>query len=138
MQYFIFFWHLIFIHILFLCNVVLSRSKIYLFSCIKFISLHGSTGWKQPLVQMAYNTVNNRNARAQAYANFAHNVYNYIRNTFYPGGGGGVLGPHFGRHVPRLEREIGGLRSWSLGRVWLAFWPAVTHAGALAEHFGPQ
>ena len=57
-------------------------------------------------------------------------------NAIVPGVG--ALGPYFDRYVPRrsekcgaqerLEREIGGLRSWFVGRVWGldAFWPDVT------------
>ena len=72
-----------------------------------------------------------------------------------PGGGGGVLAPIFGRYVPRqsenvgllnelegenaglrseLERESGGSPELTVGRVWLALWPAA-NSGALPERF---
>ena len=48
--------------------------------------------------------------------------------------GVGGLTPHFGRYVPRQSEKLGapegarawngGLRSWLVGRVWLALWPA--------------
>ena len=58
------------------------------------------------------------------------------------GGGGGGLTPNFGRYVPRQSEKWGALGASSgawkwgspeltLGRVWLALWPAAKRSGWL-------